>query len=296
MAGETISSSLAGTIYAKVIELLVIAYQYDDVTVVPWFRYKSIADFPTASAGFPRRVKSAGPAAVATEATTIAKTEMTTTTVDIAVSRVGIAREVSNTVREDSILGRSIWVQDLVSDAAILCGELFATDAAALFPTITASVGVTATALSIATLIAGMSSQRVNKARGPQVIHLHDLMLKQLQQAQAASTATPWAVFFSPNVDNNQFGGYFMNAPVWSSSKNPTANAAADRVGCIWTQGQGAGARPEFSAFAFVVKRTPSSLEQVDILMDANIWASFARYGVGIVANNFTTKIISQNS
>jgi hypothetical protein len=34
------------------------------------------------------------------------------------------------------------------------------------------------------------------------------------------------------------------------------------------------------------MKRLPSSLEQVDVLMDANIWASFCRYGVGIPANS----------
>lgn len=291
----TTSSDLAGTVYAKVISDLIIAYQYDDVTALPYFRYKSITEEPTATAGFPRRVKNSV-GSVATETTSLTATTMTTTNVDIAVSRVGIAREVTNTTREDSILGRSIWVQDMVMDAAILFGESMDTDATALFGSVTASVGSTGVALTIAVMIALIASQRANKARGPQVIHMHDLQLKQLQTAQAAATATPWAVFFSPNNDNTQFGGYFMNAPVWASSKNPTANAGADRVGACWSQGQQGGGRPDFCAFGFVLKRLPSSLEQPDVLMDANIWASFCRYGVGIVANNFSTKLISQNA
>lgn len=291
----TASSDLAGTVYAKVIEGLLIAYQYDETTAIPFARYKSIENDPTATAGFPRRVKNAV-ATVATETTTIGTTAMTTTNVDVTVSRVGIARGLTETARDDSIIGKTLYIDGFVQDAAILFGEAMDTDFTALFSSITASVGSTGVALTIATMVALIASQRANKARGQQVIHMHDLQLKQLQQAQAAATATPWAVFFSPNNDNTQFGGFFMNAPVWASSKNPTANGAADRVGACWSAGQGPGARPEYAALAFLMKRQPSSLTLPDILSDANNWASYCRYGVGIVANNFATKLISQNA
>lgn len=291
--GVTTSTNVASTIYAKIIETLVIAYQYDDVTAVPYFRYKSIMDMPSAAASFPRAVKSAGYASVGTETTSIAATTYSQTNVDISVSRIGLAREVTTTATEDSILGRALYTQELVADAARLFGEAIDTDATALFSGVTAIVGSTGVSMTIATMIALVGSQRANKARGPGVIHLHDLMLKQLQTAQAAATATPWATFYQPNADTTQFGGYFMGSPIWSSSKNPTANAAADRLGAMWVQGQAA---PKFSAFALAVKRMPSSLEQTDILQDANIWASFARYGVGTVANNFATAVQSANS
>lgn len=291
----TQSTDLAGTVYAKAIQMLVAEYQYDDVTAMWAFRYASIEDQKTATAGFPRKVKNAV-ATVATETTVIGTTTTTTTNVDIAVSRVGIAREITNTAKEDSTVEMSLSVSGLVADAARLFGESFDTDATAQFSSVTASVGATGTAISIANMVAWVASQRSNKARGLQIGHVHDLGAKQLQQAQAAATATPWAVFFQPNADSSQFLGYFMNAQLWSSSKNPTANAAADRVGAMWTIGNGPGARPEFCAFAFVMKRLPSSLEQSDVLMDANIWASFCRYGVGIPANSFATKYIFQNS
>jgi hypothetical protein len=289
MAGETQSSSLSGTIYAKAIETLIIAYQYDDLTVTPYFRYKTISDFPTTTAAFPRWVKSTGPVAgtPASEVTLLAATEFTTTSVDVAVGRVGIAREITNTAKEDSVVGRALEVQGLIMDAARLYGEFFDTASTALFSTVTATVGGAGASLSIATGVAAIAKQRNNKAKGPQIISLHDNQLKQLQQAQASATSTAWATFYSPSGDGAQFGGYFMNAPVWASALNPTSTG--DRLGCIF----GDGSRPEYSAFGFVVKRMPSSLEQLHILMDANIWASFCRTGVGIIANNFATSIRS---
>lgn len=293
MANETQSSSLSGTIAAKVIEQLVIAYQYDDLTVTPYFRFKSIADQITTTAAFPRLVKSAGPATgtPATETTLLAATELTTTSLDIAVGRVGIAREITNNAKEDSVIGRALDVAGLVMDAARLYGEFFDTAAMALFSSVSLSVGATGTQLSIPTMVAAVAQQRSNKAKGPQVISLHDNQAKQYQQAQAAATATPWASFYSPSGDGGQFLGYFMNAPVWSSGLNPTSTG--DRLGAIWVDGQ---ARPEFCAFGFVVKRLPSSLTETHILLDSNVWASYARTGVGIIANNFATAIRSVNA
>jgi hypothetical protein len=289
----TTSTSVTGTVNAKVIEDLIVAYQYDDVTAAGYFRYKSIAGQATAVASFPRYTKdSVG--TVATETTSLTPTTFSIGAgTDITVARVGIAREITNTAIEDSLLGRALYVAQLVADAAILYGEQLDTDCTALFGSSSQQVGSTGTALTIATMVAGFAQQRTNKARGPQVFHLHDLQAKQLQQAQAAATATPWATFYQPNADSSAFLGYFMGAPGWASAKNPTANGAADRVGSIWSQGQAA---PQFCGYAYVSKRMPTSLEQTDILQDANIWASFSRYGVGIVANNFTTKIISQNA
>jgi hypothetical protein len=292
MAGETQSSSLSGTIYASIIEQLIIAYQYDDLTVTPYFRFKALTE-QSDTARFPRWVKSTGPTAgtPASETTALTDTELTTTSATIQVGRVGLARELTETAKEDSVVGRSLYVQGFVMDAARLYGEYFDTTATALFSSVTASVGSSGTSLSIATMVALIASQRANKAKGPLVISLHDNQLKQLQQAQAASAATPWQTFYQPTADGGQFGGYFMNAPVWASGLNPTSTG--DRLGACFVDGQ---SRPEFCAFGFVVKRMPSSLTQSNILMDSNIWASFSRTGHGIIANNFATAVRSVNA
>jgi len=288
----TQSSSLSGTIYAKVIETLIISYQYDDLVATPFFRYKSIADQQTTTAAFPRWVKSTGPVAgtPASEVTALATTELTTTSVDIAVGRVGIARELTTTAAEDSVVGRSLYISGFVADAARLYGEFFDTASMALASSVTATEGAGGATLSIATMVAAVASQRVAKCKGSQVGVLHDHQGKQLQQAQAASTATPWATFFTPSGDGGSFLGYFLNAPLFATGLAPTSTG--DRLGMIW----GDGSRPEFCAFGFVVKRMPSSLTETNILMDSNIWASFSRTGVGIIANNFATSIRSINA
>ena len=107
----------------------------------------------------------------------------------------------------------------------------------------------------------------------------------------AAATATPWQTFYSPEGSSSQYGGQFMNAPVWASGLNPTSTG--DKLGCVFVDGQAA---PEFCAFAYVQKRAPSSKTETNILMDSNRWASFARTGHGIVADNFATAIRSVNA
>lgn len=284
----TTSTSVTELVYAKVIDDLIIAYQYDDVTAVPYFRFKSLVGQPSATASFPRWVKDAHED-VANEAAALTPVEMETTAVDITVARVGIARETSETAFEDTILGRAAFINEIVMDHAVLFGEAIDEDATALFASATGVVTNTGVDITIADLVNGMGTQRAAKARGPQVIHLHDETGKQLQAAQAAATSTPWATFFQPNADSTAFLGYFMGAPVWASSKNPTANAAADRVGCIWAQGQAA---PKTCAFGFVVKRVAATKYDEDILEDTHLAATYMRYGVGVVAANFATKLV----
>src|SRR5688572_6742467 len=222
---ETQSSSLSGTIYASVIDLGIIAYQYDELTVTPFLRYKTIATEATDTARFPRWVKSTGPTAgtPANETTALGTTELTTTSATVQVSRVGLARELTETAKEDSVVGRALYVQGFIMDAARLYGEFFDTTATALFSSITATKGPTGQALSILTMVDAIGSQRTNKARGQNVISLHDNQLKQLQQAQVTATSTGWPQFYSPNGAGGQYGGVFMGCEIWVSGLNPTS-------------------------------------------------------------------------
>lgn len=287
---ETQSSSLSGTIYASIIDLGVLAYQYDTLTVTPFFRYKTIAAEATDTARFPRWVKSAGPATgtPASEVTALGTTALTTTSATVAVSRVGLARELTETAKEDSVIGRALYVQGFIMDAARLYGEYYDTTATALFSSITETEGPSGDSLSILTMVNAVGKQRTNKARGENVISLHDNQLKQLQRAQVQATSTGWPAFYTPNGTGEQYGGVFMGSQIWASGLNPTSTG--DRLGAIWSLD------PEYAAMAYVVKRPPSSLTQTNILMDSNIWASFARVGFGIIANNFSTSIRSVNA
>lgn len=284
----TTSTSVTELVLATATDSLIIAYQYDEVTAIPFARFKSIAGEATATARFPRAVKDVH-ADLAAETDALTPNEFETTAVDVAMTRVGIAREVSETAFEDSILGRAGIMAELVMDSAILLGIAKDEDLTALWASAGNSVSDTGNAIEILDLVDGMAAQRAAKARGPQFIHLHDVTLKQLQRAQVAATATPWATFFQPNADHTAFGGFFMGAPIFSSSLNPTANSAADRVGVIASQGQAA---PRFAAYAYAEKRAPTTKTDDKILEDSTIMATITRYGVGVPAANFATKLV----
>ena len=289
MSGETQSSSLSGTIYASIIDAGVLAYQYDECNIAPLFAIKDITNEFTDTARFPRMVKSASvPAAPVNETTAISATELTTTSATVQVARIGLARELTATATEDSLIGRALYVMGYAKDAARLYGEYYDTTATALFASVTATVGPSGQTLSIPTMVGAVASQRTNKARGQQVISLHDHQLKQFQQAQVSSTSTAWSAFYTPNGVGGQFGGYFMGNEIWASGLNPTSTG--DKLGAIWSLDA------EYAAFAYVIKRAPSSLEETNILNDSRRWASFARVGFGIKANNFATSIRSVNA
>jgi hypothetical protein len=289
MAGETQSSSLSGTIYASVIDAGVLAYQYDECNIAPFFRTKDLSQEFTDTARFPRLVKSASvPSTPGSEVTPLTGTELTTTSATVQVARIGLARELTTTASEDSLVGRALYVMGYVMDAARLYGEYYDTTATALFSSITATVGPSGQTLSIPTMVGAVASQRENKARGQQVISLHDKQLKQFQQAQVSSTSTAWSAFYSPNGVGGQFGGYFMGNEIWASGLNPTSTG--DKLGAIWSLD------PEYAAMAYVIKRAPSSLTETNILNDSRRWASFARVGFGLIANNFSTSIRSVNA
>ena len=296
MAGETQSSSLSGTIHTELIDTLMTAYAYDDLTITRTFRQASLVGATTTTQQFVRAVKSTGPVAgtPASEVTALAPTEMTTTSTTCAVARVGIAREITDTVVEDSVFGRALYTEGFIADAAKLWAEYFDTASAALFTSISNEVGDSGDALTVETMVSAVGRQRAAKARGPQFIALHDNQLKQLQQSQAAATATPWAIFYSPSGDGAQYGGTFMNNPVWASGLVPASTG--DRVGCIYSNGNDAGARPEYCSFGFVYKRMPTSKTETHILMDSIIWASYARTGVVEIIDGFATAIRSVNA
>jgi hypothetical protein len=291
---QTSVSSLTELVNSEVIDDLVIAYAADYQNAAPFFRFKSLIGLATAVASFPRWVKDTHED-LATEATAMTANELETTEVSVTVARVGIARNPTNTVLEDTILGRAGVMQAIGVDAGTLLGMAQDEDATALFSSSTGSVSDTGQPIDFLDLVEGLGTQRTQKARGAQVIHLHDHLLKQVQRAAAASTVVDWKTFFAPDFTDPQYGGTFMNAPIFASSLNPTANGAADRVGCIWARGD-IEAQKMYCAFALAVARAATTKSQEQILEDALLTATTARYGVNIVATNFATKLVFRNS
>jgi hypothetical protein len=289
----TTSDSVTELINGESIDDLVIAYAADHVNASPFFRFKSLIGKATAVGSFPRWVKDSHED-LATETTAMTATELETTQVSVTAARVGIARNPTNTTLEDTVLGRAQFMQAIAMDAAVLLGMGMDEDATALFPSASGAVTDSGNPTELLDLVEAFGSQRTQKARGAQVFHLHDHQLKHIQRALAGTSTTAWSQFFSPDFSDPQYGGTFMNAPIFASSLNPTANAAADRVGCLWARGD-IEQQKMFCAFGLVVARVPTTKAREEILEDSVLWATTQRYGVQIIAANFATKITTDN-
>lgn len=290
---QTSSTSVTELINTEAIDSLVIAYAADQVNAAPFFRYKSLIGLAAAVGSFPRWVKDAHED-LAAESNAMTAVELETTQVSVTAARVGIARNPTNTMLEDTVLGRAQFMQAVAMDAAILLGMAMDEDATALFASATGAVSDSGNPTELLDLVEAIGTQRTQKARGAQVFHLHDHQLKHIQRALASTTTTAWSQFFAPDFSDPQYGGTFMNVPLFASGLNPTANGAADRVGCIWSRGD-IEAQKMFCAFGLVVARVPTTKQQEQILEDALLTATTARYGVNIIAADFATKIVTDN-
>jgi hypothetical protein len=284
----TDSDAVAELINSEAIDDAIIAYQYDDVVITPFFRFKSLIGTGTAVGSFPRWVKDSHQD-LETEAETMVPEALETTQASVTAGRVGIAREPSETTLEDTVIGRNRFIQEVAMDAAILLGMQMDEDGSAQFASASGSVADSGQPMEILDLVEMIGTQRSNKARGRQVFSLHDHHLKHLQRAQAVATGTPWASFYQPNADETSFGGFFMGAPIFASSLPPTADAGVNRVSCIFSRGD-IEAQKKFCAFAMVVARTPRTKSQEEILSDSLVIATTQRNGFGTVAANFATK------
>jgi hypothetical protein len=293
----TVSADVGSLINTEAIETAIIDYAYDDVVAANLFRFKSIVGMGTASVSFPREVKGTAPGSVATEATALTASNVTFTDTVVTVTRYGILKGISTTAEEDNELGEGIFSQTFIQSFARLYGELMDTLAMAQFANATASVGVTATDLTLQVMASAIASQRVLKAhRSKLAFVLHDFGLKQLQAAQLTSTATAWAQFWQPSGNQSSYGGTFFGADVLSNGLAPTANASADRLGCLFPVGSIAGGNDAYAPFAMVVKRAPTSEADKSIADDSKLLASYFRFGVGTIAGNFATKILQKNA
>lgn len=292
-----VSGDVGSLVNAEFISNTIIAYVWDSPVIASNARYQSLVNVKSPTASFPRQVK--GPTAistVATETTAMATSAITFTDTNITVSRYGLARGITLSSEEDNQLGEMIYNQMFVEDAARLYGELFDTLVAAQFANASSSIGTTTVALTIATMMQVPAAQRNKKVRGKQVMILHDLQLAQLHNSQSAAVSTTYDRFYDINADTSQYGGRVLGVDVWSSGLVPTANAAADRRGAIFAVGSAQGGDDAYSAFAFCMKRLPTSETDKIVLEDTKIWVTTARVGAGTVAANFATGILSANN
>jgi hypothetical protein len=278
MAGESTTTTINDFAYSAVISTFIMATLAEHSLPMTWCKEFNLIGQPSASVDvgyFDSNFGSAedNGAGVdaeydATEATALGNTAIASSKYTIAAAEYGIAVELTDNVNEDSVSGVDILNQIQAHQQRALA-LAWTKDFVDLFSSISNSVGTTTSALTVAQMLAAQVGPR---KRGVLADDGMAYVLENNQtdnlEAELISTNAAAAVY-AAGADrllgvgagtNNGMGASrhvltFRGYPVYSSGLNPTANAAADVVGCCFTP-DGPNNGP-FASFGNVIKRAP---------------------------------------
>ena len=237
MANESTTATLVGSINTSVIRKVMSNYAIDPVTALPRMRIEPIAGEGTATAAFTTVTKAS--AAAITEGTGLSNTALTTAKTTVAISEVGILRQVTKLGARTNVMGEAGVYEWIINDGYKLCMEKFDTDAWAQWANASTSVGTSGAAFTLANFAAGVSQLTINKADGPYVALLSSFQARDLRAAVAASSAPILqALGFDQVAMRTGVNGYLgapMGVPTYTS--NLAASASSDKVGVFMVDG-----------------------------------------------------------
>lgn len=206
----------------------------------------------------------------ATQGTDLSNTAATTGAVTCTPGEYGVAMEITDNVQEDSVAAIDVfgWIQSRLVFAIQLA---MADDFAALFASLSTSVGSSGVNLSIANMVAAFQGIRTSGANADAMVGILDnVQANDLEDALVSTNAA--AAVFALSAD--RLIGYmpgtgpgsvnpgrqvmtFRGAPIFNTGLTDTANAAADVVGAVfcpstaWNDNSGA------TTFGMAWKRLP---------------------------------------
>lgn len=211
-----------------------------------------------------------------TDTTGMALTEYDPTSASVTAAPSGVAVRVTGFA---SALTPSL-LSDVATEEGIALAVKIDTDLAALFPSVTASVGSTGTVLTLAKWLSAVG--KLNIAKVPQNDRVGILSAKQYQDILSDSqTVNSYA--FTEAVKNGNIPSLY-GVDVRMSQVVPTANSGADYCGAMYNRKAfGLGTLKDISV---EIQRAPAQYNATDI-------ASTVLYGVGLIDTNRAVKIIS---
>jgi len=288
MASST-TTTLTELVNSEFINPAILDYAHDYAVAAPYLNWQDLRGKGTNVGSFVRSVLDTATKPT-NEVTELASEAFETTDVQLTGVEVGVRRDVTDAALEETILGAQIF--DLLSkDAGVLLGISLDNDIAALFGSITASVGATGVNLSIANMVEAQAQIRINGMRGQLVYILDDQQASDYQAAQAAATSTTVNDFFSvANGIDSGYLGTFMGAPVWQTGLCDTANAGADVAGACFIRGDVSKSN---SWAGGVMTRDVRSELQRDASLRSTEFVVTAKWGVGQVADEAGCSIIT---
>lgn len=224
------------TVYSAIIADMVLDALMAHVVTPPLLKNFDLSSQPSKSVDVPKADKFT--AAAVNEGTELANTALTTTKVTGTAGEVGIMATVTDVLEVSDIpaahgarlrqLGRSI-------------ADKIDVDITALFASFSNSVGTTTVDLSLANLLSAIYTLEAANAPKPYVGVLHPIQISDMRTALESNANAP---FRSEGIRagtnelgpaGNGFAGEWFGLPLYFSTNVPTANAAADRAGGIFS-------------------------------------------------------------
>lgn len=170
------------------------------------------------------------------EGAQVGVTQLSDTSVTLAVARQALARKVTDLARlTDPGTGR-INVTALAADMVNSAAARYTTMVAALGGTFTNTSGSTGTDLSVTNWFSAILAMELRNVAGPYLAILHSQQIADLRTSLRAETG-PLQYDPASAAQLAQYGaqaaGMFLGVPIIRCNRVPTANAGADRAGMM---------------------------------------------------------------
>jgi hypothetical protein len=290
MASETTTTQITEIVPAERISDLVMAYAIDAMVAAPLCREVMLPGGAGKIFNFVQSDKDT--AADVTEGNTMSNDAFTLSETAVTIATVGILRSVTKLASRTNQLGEAGLLQLLIDDASMLIAEMIDDDIVGLFGSITRSVGTSGSDLTIANCVAAIAGQRTGKARGEMAFVFDDQQQLDLMTAVVGSTATPF-VGANQSILNGRLDGLmgtFLGIPAYVTNLTETANAGADVVGALVVNGQ---TNPSHASLGLVIGWGPEMTTETPANLIGKLHGFDAAYGVGLVGDGFSTKIVT---
>lgn len=224
------------TVYSAIIADMVLDALMASVVTPPLLRHFDLRNQASKAVDVP--IADSFTAAALTEGTEVANTALTTTKATGTAAEIGIMATVTDVLEVSDIpaahgarlrqLGRSL-------------GDKLDVDICALMAGFSSSVGTTTADLTVSNILETIYTLEVANAPKPYVGVIHPVQLNDLRVALESNANAP---FQSQGIRagtnelgpaGNGFAGEWFGVPFYFSTNVPTANAAADRAGGIFS-------------------------------------------------------------
>lgn len=281
---STTTTTATELVYAKILTDQLIDNMYGVAVMDGLMRQESLVGKPSRSYSFP--IWPALTAASIAEATDLTSSAVDTTNVDIAVTEASSIRiDVTDLLLESAILRDGM---QFAAQGGKAVADKRDTDATALLSGFSGGVGSTGTVLTEANVIKAITTLHGADAPRPYVIVLHPYAVGDFRKVLAQTTASVQESRSEASLAPGYgFEFSYLGQDVYASSNVPTANAAADVQGAIFSKGQ---------ALARVDKRPIRVEPQRDASLRATEYNITSVYGQGELVDGWGVNILSKNA